>query len=127
MEGYLFPDTYFFEADYSAEQIVSVMARQMEKVLADYRNLAAEKDMTLHELLTIASLVEKEAFGDHERDTIAGVIFNRMEIDMLLQFCSSVLYGLMMEKNWLIGFYTGIWKKCILLILISTKDYHRVP
>ena len=94
MEGYLFPDTYFFEEDYTAEQIVSVMARQMEKVLADYIDLAAEKDMTLHELLTIASLVEKEAFGDHERDTIAGVIFNRLEIDMLLQFCSSVLYGL---------------------------------
>ncbi len=94
MEGYLFPDTYFFEADQPADQIVSIMANQMEKVLADYQEQAAEQDMSVHKLLTIASLVEKEAFGDHERDTIAGVIYNRLEIDMLLQFCSSVLYGL---------------------------------
>ncbi|SFI01451.1 UPF0755 protein [Tindallia magadiensis] len=94
MEGYLFPDTYFFETDTTASQVVSVMARQMEKVLEDYKDLAKENNLTIHELLTIASLIEKEAFGDHERDTIAGVIYNRLEIDMLLQFCSSVLYGL---------------------------------
>lgn len=94
MEGYLFPDTYFFEADQTAGQIVSIMANQMEKVLDDYQEQAKQAGLSIHELLTIASLVEKEAFGDEERDTIAGVIYNRLEIDMLLQFCSSVLYGL---------------------------------
>ncbi|MEN1760185.1 endolytic transglycosylase MltG [Anoxynatronum sibiricum] len=95
LEGYLFPDTYQFEVDATADEIVAVMARQMEKVLTpEWRQRAEEMGYTTHQLLTLASLIEKEAFGDHERPTIAGVVYNRLEIDMLLQFCSSVLYGL---------------------------------
>ncbi|MDW7678679.1 MAG: endolytic transglycosylase MltG [Bacillota bacterium] len=95
LEGYLFPDTYFFELDTTADDIVRVMAQQMEKVLTpEWRQRAEERGLSLHELLTLASLVEKEAFGDFERPTIAGVVYNRLEIDMLLQFCSSVIYGL---------------------------------
>lgn len=95
LEGYLFPDTYFFEVDATADDIVATMARQMEKVLTpEWRQRAEERGLTIHELLTLASLVEKEAFGDFERPTIAGVVYNRLEIDMLLQFCSAVIYGL---------------------------------
>lgn len=95
LEGYLFPDTYFFEVGVAAEDIVGVMARQMEQVLTqEWRQRAEEMGLSIHEVLTLASLVEKEAFGDFERPTIAGVMYNRMEIDMLLQFCSSVIYGL---------------------------------
>lgn len=95
LEGYLFPDTYFFEVDVTADDIVRVMARQMEQVLTpEWRQRAEELGLSVHELLTLASLVEKEAFGDFERPTIAGVVYNRLEIDMLLQFCSSVIYGL---------------------------------
>ncbi len=95
LEGYLFPDTYFFEVDTTADEIVQVMARQMEQVLTpEWRQRAEEMGLTIHEVLTMASLVEKEAFGDFERPTIAGVVYNRLEIDMLLQFCSPVIYGL---------------------------------
>jgi len=95
LEGYLFPDTYFFEVGVSAEDIVRVMARQMDQVLTpEWRQRAEEMGLSIHEVLTLASLVEKEAFGDFERPTIAGVVYNRLEINMLLQFCSSVIYGL---------------------------------
>ncbi len=95
LEGYLFPDTYFFEVDTTADEIVRVMARKMEEVLTpEWRQRGEEIGLSVHEVLTLASLVEKEAFGDFERPTIAGVVYNRMEIDMLLQFCSSVIYGL---------------------------------
>lgn len=95
LEGYLFPDTYYIELDATPDDIVALMAEQMNKVLTEeVRQKAEEQGMTLHQLLTKASLIEKEAFGDHERATIAGVIQNRLEKGMLLQFCSSVLYGL---------------------------------
>lgn len=95
LEGYLFPDTYFFEVGVTAEEIVRVMVRQMDQVLTqEWRQRAEELGLSVHELLTLASLVEKEAFGDFERPTIAGVVYNRLEIGMLLQFCSSVIYGL---------------------------------
>ena len=95
LEGYLFPDTYFFEVDVTADQVVELMAKTMEeKFTPEWEERMAELGLSRHEMLTLASLVEKEAFGDHERATIAGVVYNRLDQNMLLQFCSSVLYGL---------------------------------
>ena len=95
LEGYLFPDTYLFEQDATAQDIVRVMAAKMESVVTqEWRQQGEAMGLSLHELLTMASLVEKEAFGDFERPTIAGVVYNRLDTDMLLQFCSSVIYGL---------------------------------
>lgn len=94
MEGYLFPDTYFFTKDQSMESIVSILASTMENIFTEeYRNRAQELDLTRHEVLTIASLIEREAYNDEERTAVSGVIHNRLEVDMLLQIDATVIYG----------------------------------
>lgn len=95
MEGYLFPDTYYFTKKQSIDEIVKKLATTMDSVFTDEYNAKA-KDMGLsrHQLLTIASLIEREAYNDAERATIAGVIYNRLDKGMLLQIDATVIYGL---------------------------------
>lgn len=95
MEGYLFPDTYYFSEDQSMDQIVSKLVSTMESIFTEeYKLRAEELGLTFHELLTIASLIEREAYNDAERAAISGVIYNRLEIGMLLQIDATVIYGL---------------------------------
>ena len=95
LEGYLFPDTYYFTKNQSMDQIVSKLASTMEKVFTDeYKARAEELGLDLHEVLTLASLIEREAYNDSERAAISGVIYNRLEIDMILQIDATVIYGL---------------------------------
>lgn len=94
LEGYLYPDTYYFNVSQAPEDIVARMAEQMEKVLTDeYKTRAAELGLTLHEVLTIASLIEREAFHYSEKAAISGVIYNRMKIGMPLQIDATVIYA----------------------------------
>ena len=95
MEGYLFPDTYYFTKDQSVTEIVTKLAETMEDVFTDeYLNKAKEMNLTTHDVLTIASLIEREADNDEERARISGVIYNRLDIGMPLQIDASVIYGL---------------------------------
>ena len=100
MEGYLFPDTYFFTKNQSMEEIISKLVSTMENVFTDeYRTRAEELGLSLHEVLTLASLVEREAYKDTERATISGVIHNRLDIDMILQIDATVIYGIGQGKE----------------------------
>ena len=96
LEGYLFPDTYRVRPGASEKEILDMMlarfAREMEEL--DYPALAATRGLTLHEAVTIASLVEREARLDEERPLIAGVIYNRLKISMPLQVDATVQYAL---------------------------------
>ncbi len=96
MEGYLFPDTYYFTEKQNMVEVVSKLASKMDGVLTEeYRARAAvELGMSPHQILTIASLIEREAYNDEERKTISGVIYNRLKNDMLLQIDATVIYGL---------------------------------
>lgn len=95
LEGYLFPATYpFFEEQPSLDDIISTMIGQTNKVVDSYRNLLVEKEMTVHQLLTFASLLEEEATAQTDRETIASVFYNRLEINMPLQTDPTVLYAL---------------------------------
>ncbi|WFA09473.1 endolytic transglycosylase MltG [Tissierella sp. Yu-01] len=96
MEGYLFPDTYFFNKGQSVDEIVATLASTMNNSIFtdEYRSRAKELDLTLHEVLTIASLIEREAYNDEERANISGVIYNRLEINMPLQIDATVIYGI---------------------------------
>lgn len=95
MEGYLFPDTYYFTMNQSMDQIVSKLVSTMEDVFTDeYKLRAEELGLSLHEVLTLASLIEREAYNDAERGAISGVIYNRLDIGMLLQIDATVIYGL---------------------------------
>jgi len=94
MEGYLFPDTYFFTKDQSMESIVLILASTMENIFTEeYRSRAQVLGLSTHEVLTIASLIEREAYNDDERSRISGVIHNRLEVNMLLQIDATVIYG----------------------------------
>ncbi len=94
LEGYLFPATYsFYEENPSLEEIVTVMLDKTESIIDDYQIQLEEKKISVHELLTMASLIEEEATEQVDRDQISGVFFNRMNIGMPLQTDPTVLYA----------------------------------
>jgi UPF0755 protein len=95
LEGYLFPDTYHFSVKQSLEEIVRTLTGTMDKVWTEELEAKRTKlDLTKHQVLTIASLIEREAYNDEERDTISGVIFNRIAKGMPLQIDATVIYGI---------------------------------
>ncbi|WP_199677371.1 endolytic transglycosylase MltG [Lysinibacillus yapensis] len=99
LEGYLYPSTYsFYEENPSLEEIVTMMISLTNDVVAQYNDLLAQKEMTTHQLLTFASLLEEEATAQTDRETIASVFFNRLESDMPLQTDPTVLYALGSHK-----------------------------
>lgn len=100
LEGYLFPATYpYYKEDPSIEEIVTVMLAKSEEVIEQYTGPMAEMEYTPHQLLTMASLIEEEATEQVERDQIASVFYNRMDIDMPLQTDPTVLYALGEHKD----------------------------
>jgi len=95
LEGYLFPDTYYFPRALPVRQIVQTMlARFDQRVTPQLRQQARAQGMTLHETLTIASMVEREAKLPVERPIIAGVIYNRLRREWRLEIDATVLYAL---------------------------------
>lgn len=100
IEGFLFPDTYEFQLDSTAEELVRIMLdrfqAEWEKSLA---GPAEENGRELWVVMTVASMIEKEAELDSERATIAGVINNRLQSSMKLQFCSTVIYSMKTPKT----------------------------
>lgn len=95
LEGYLFPDTYSLPRQTTADQLVARMVSGFERALtADIRERAAARGLTIRELVTLASLVEKETGKAEERPIIAGVYANRLEIGMGLQCDPTVIYAL---------------------------------
>lgn len=100
LEGYLYPATYsYFEENPSLESIVEEMVATMNNVVKDYSDALTEKQMTVHELLTFASLLEEEATAQTDRETIASVFYNRMKEGMPLQTDPTVLYALGSHKD----------------------------
>lgn len=95
LEGYLFPATYeFFEEEPSIESIIEKMLNQTELVLSPYMEQIKEREYSLHEFLTMASIIEEEATAAADRQHIASVFYNRIDISMPLQTDPTVLYSL---------------------------------
>ncbi len=100
IEGFLFPDTYEFATDATAQDIMQRMADEFDKKLTEeMRQQAAEKNLSIYELVTMASLVEKEARFPEDRPIIAQVFFKRMEIGMPLQTDTTIQYLLAEAKE----------------------------
>lgn len=94
LEGYLFPATYpFYSEKPTVEEIVTVMLTKTKEVLGEFRGQMEEKEMTTHELMTMASLIEEEATEKVDRDKIGSVFYNRLEEGMMLQTDPTVLYA----------------------------------
>lgn len=94
VEGFLFPDTYQLPENTSAKHVLDIMLRNWEKRMPnELLEKAAEHDMTLYELMTLASVVEREAVRADERPMIASVYLNRFEIGMYMQSDPTVQYA----------------------------------
>ncbi len=90
LQGFLFPQTYEFLEDVTAYQIIDTLLSEFEK---QYSQIGDVKNIS-YDTIILASLIERESKLDSERDTIAGVIKNRLNKDMLLQIDASVVYFL---------------------------------
>ncbi|MFC7060722.1 endolytic transglycosylase MltG [Halobacillus seohaensis] len=100
LEGYLFATTYdYFVENPSIEEIIDKMVSRTEEVVLGYSKEIDQKERTVHELITMASLVENEAPNEESRKKIAGVFYNRLEDDMMLQTDPTVLYALGEHKD----------------------------
>ena len=94
-EGFLFPDTYFFEQGIDPSQVIDRMVHRFhEKEPRDLQSQAQAMKLSYRQLVTLASLVEKEARAPEERPLIAGVYLNRLRKHMLLEADPTVQYAL---------------------------------
>lgn len=101
LEGFLFPDTYSAAEKTSAHEIVDRMLANFNRHWdQECTKLARQRQMSVGEVVIVASLIEKEARVPSERTRIAGVIYNRLKIGMPLQIDATVLYSLGQHKEW---------------------------
>ena len=99
-EGYLFPETYFFEPNTSPEKIIEVMRAQFDKNFPpDFEKRLEELKMTKNSVVTLASIIEKEAVLPEERPVISSVFHNRLKKHWYLESCATVLYALGQHKE----------------------------
>lgn len=92
-EGYLFPDTYEIQSDVTPELIMKMMSQDFDNRLTpEMRQQAAAMGLSIHDLVTLASLVEKEARYDEDRPIIAQVFLKRLQIGMPLQSDTTLQY-----------------------------------
>jgi UPF0755 protein len=94
LEGYLFPDTYRVPVDAGAEELLDLMLTNFEDQVAPLRAGYAAQGLSLHEAVTLASIVERETPLAEERPLIAGVFLNRLAVPMRLQADPTVQYAL---------------------------------
>jgi UPF0755 protein len=95
LEGYLYPDTYKFSRPVKAREVLVAMVEQLRQVVGpDLLARMQELKMTLHEVLTLASVIEKETGSGGERPEISAVFHNRLKKHIPLQSDPTVIYGL---------------------------------
>ena len=93
LEGFLFPATYSIKESTTIESLIDEMLAAMDKTLTPHYSAIKSKNLTVNELLTIASLVEKEGAKTEDRKMIAGVFYNRLNLGMPLQSNIAILYA----------------------------------
>jgi UPF0755 protein len=100
VEGYLFPDTYRLVRGMTAEQILARMVQRMQqKLTPELRARAQERKLSIHDVLTLASIVEREAVVPEERRLISAVFANRLRLGMPLQADPTVQYATRKERR----------------------------
>jgi UPF0755 protein len=93
-EGYLFPDSYTFVKPVTPEEVLEFMVRQFRrKVPPDVEKRAREAGLSLHQVVTIASIIEKETGVEEEKPIVSAVIRRRLALGMPLQMDPTVIYG----------------------------------
>ena len=98
-EGYLFPDTYRLKKYMTAQALIELMTKIFLEVYKAFASLPMEKNFTQHQVVTFASLIEKETGQPKERPLIAGVFYNRLNLKMKLQTDPTILYALYLARG----------------------------
>lgn len=100
LEGYLFPNTYqFLNRDVSVKDIIEVMLTEMEKQLEPYKEEIQETNLSVHEILTFASIVELESACSDDRAGIAGVFYNRLNSNWPLGSDVTTYYAIKVDMG----------------------------
>ncbi len=100
LEGYLFPDTYAIKnKDVTVEEIFEKMLDKMESVLEQYKDEIEESKYSVHEILTIASIIETESMSSDGRKDVASVIYNRLNMGMAIQSDVTTYYAVKVDMG----------------------------
>lgn len=105
-EGYLFPDTYLIPAQATSETIISIMKGNFDKKYAALQPIAAQRKLTTNQVVTLASLIEREGKLLEDKRIIAGILLKRLKNDWPLQIDATIQYAIGYQsegKTW--------WKK----------------
>ncbi len=95
LEGYLYPDTYFFERNPSAETVIRAMVRRFDETFTgQWKERAEALGYNVHEIVTLASIIEKETGNPEERAKVSSVFHNRLNRNMRLDSDPTVIYGI---------------------------------
>lgn len=94
LEGYLFPETYYFVRGTTTREVVKAMTLRFQQVWRRYQPLAKTQNLSRREIVTLASIIEKETGAEFERPLIASVFLNRLRRGMRLETDPTVIYGL---------------------------------
>ncbi len=101
LEGYLFPDTYDYSSTTTAEQLVIRMVRRFGQVFSpDYMERARELGWSVRQVVSLASMVEREAKHPEERPLVSSVYHNRLKLSMKLDCDPTVIYSAMLAGDW---------------------------
>jgi UPF0755 protein len=122
LEGYLFPDTYRINKGTTEEEIINIMlARFAREITPEFKEKAGALGLTLHQAVTLASIVEREAAKDEERPRVAAVFLNRIKKGWKLESCATVQYALGTNKTRL------LYKDLQMESLYNTYKYKGLP
>ena len=121
LEGYVFPSAYSFPLGTSADQALRLMLERFDSAMTpQLREQITASGRSLHEILTIASIIEREVVEDAERVLVSAVIWNRLDAGMPLQMDSTVQYAVGSEAEW--------WKRELsfedLALVSAYNTYH---
>ncbi len=95
LEGFLFPDTYRFSGEPDEKEVLEMFLKRFREVYnTEFRKRAEELNMNTYEVVTLASIIEREAVKEEERPIISSVFHNRLKLGQPLQSCATVRYAL---------------------------------
>ncbi len=93
-EGYLFPDTYTFFRSADETDVIDILSSNFDARITEFKDEIQASSHSLHEIITMASIIEREAAGDADRFIISGILWNRIANNMLLQVDATFVYSI---------------------------------
>ncbi len=99
LEGYLYPDTYFYTKGMTLEKIIQMMVDHFNAVITETAPQLHEDKALRHKIVILASMIEKETGAPEERPTISSVFYNRMKKNMKFQSDPTIIYGMAVQKG----------------------------